>query len=84
METKLPLEIGADDNRYYMGKVNDMAYYFYYNKGNSTTLNREFLATIKTKAAGYLIYADACALSKDTLDRNGIVFKKIPRDIKKL
>ena len=84
METKMPLEVGADDNRYYMGKANDTAYYFYYEKDEPTTLNREFLSTIKTKAAGYLIYADTCALSKDTLDKNGIVFKKIPRDIKRL
>jgi adenine-specific DNA-methyltransferase len=84
METKLPLELGADDNRYYMGKANDTAYYFYYEKDKPTTLNREFLSTLKTKASGYLIYADVCALPKETLDKNGIVFKKIPRDIKKL
>ena len=84
METKLPLEVGADDNRYYMGKANDMAYYFYYEKDKPTTLNRDFLATVKTKASGYLIYADVCALPKETLDKNGIVFKKIPRDIKRL
>ena len=84
METKLPLEVGADDNRYYMGKANDTAYYFYYEKNKPTTLNREFLSTVKTKASGYLIYADVCALPKETLDKNGIVFKRIPRDIKKL
>ena len=84
METKRPLEVGADDNRYYMGKANDTAYYFYYEKNKPTTLNREFLSTVKTKASGYLIYADVCALPKETLDKNGIVFKKIPRDIKKL
>ena len=84
METKLPLETNADDNRYYMGKANDTAYYFYYEKDKPTTLNREFLSTVKTKASGYLIYADVCALPKETLDKNGIVFKKIPRDIKKL
>ena len=84
METKRPLEVGADDNRYYMGKANDTAYYFYYEKNKPTTLNREFLSTVKTKASGYLIYADVCALPKEILDKNGIVFKKIPRDIKKL
>lgn len=84
METKQPLEENADDNRYYLGKHNDTAYYFYYEKDKPTTLNREFLATVKTKASGYLIYADICALSTETLAQNGIVFKKIPRDIKKL
>lgn len=84
METKKPIETNSTDNRYYMGKNNDTAYYFYYEKDKPTTLNREFLSTVKTKASGYLIYADVCALPKETLDKNGIVFKKIPRDIKKL
>lgn len=84
METKMPLEENANDNRYYLGKHNDTAYYFYYAKDKPTTLNKSFLATIKTKATGYVIYADACALSKELLTQNGILFKKIPRDIKKL
>lgn len=84
METKKPIETNDADNRYYMGKNNDTAYYFYYEKDKPTTLNREFLATVKTEATGYVIYADICALSKETLSENGIVFKKIPRDIKRL
>lgn len=84
METKKPIETNSTDNRYYMGKNNDTAYYFYYEKDKPTTLNREFLATVKTEATGYVIYADICALSKETLSENGIVFKKIPRDIKRL
>lgn len=84
METKKPIETNSTDNRYYMGKNNDTAYYFYYEKDKPTTLNREFLTTVKTEATGYVIYADICALSKETLSTNGIVFKKIPRDIKRL
>lgn len=84
METKKPIETNETDNRYYMGKNNDTAYYFYYEKDKPTTLNREFLATVKTEATGYVIYADICAISKETLSANGIVFKKIPRDIKRL
>lgn len=84
METKKPIETNSTDNRYYMGKNNDTAYYFYYEKDKPMTLNREFLATVKTEATGYVIYADICALSKETLSANGIVFKKIPRDIKRL
>ena len=84
METKKPIETNSTDNRYYMGKNNDTAYYFYYEKDKPTTLNREFLATVKTETTGYVIYADICALSKETLSANEIVFKKIPRDIKRL
>ena len=84
METKKPIETNSTDNRYYMGKNNDTAYYFYYEKDKPTTLNREFLSTVKTETTGYVIYADICALSKETLSANEIVFKKIPRDIKRL
>ena len=49
-----------------------------------TTLNREFLHTIKTKADAYVIYADLCTLSNAELEKYHITFKKIPRDITKL
>ena len=50
----------------------------------SRLLHHDFLGTIKKQAAGYVIYADLCALSAEELKRFGIVFKKIPRDITKL
>ena len=70
-----------DDNISFLGKDNDTAYYFYYDKGCVTELNRTFLSTIKTKATNYIIYADTCALPKDLMMKLGITFKKIPRDI---
>ena len=47
-------------------------------------MNRDFLHTVKTKADGYVIYADLCTLSDEELERHHITFKKIPRDITKL
>ena len=84
IETKQPCEANAEDNEYFLGKHNNTAYYFYYEKERATTLNADFLSTIKTKASSYLIYADVCALSKATMEKYGITFKKIPRDIQKL
>ena len=84
METKQPPEVNPDDNEYFLGKHNDTAYYFYYEKERATTLNTDFLSTIKTKASGYLIYADVCTLSKTTMEKYNITFKKIPRDIQRL
>ena len=49
-----------------------------------TTLDYAFLATIQTKAEGYTIYADLCAISQETLYKHNITFKKIPRDIARL
>lgn len=83
-ETKSRLETFKEDEPYYLGTHIATAYYFYYDKENITTLNREFLHTVKTKAEGYVIYADICTLSDVELEKYHITFKKIPRDITKL
>ncbi len=86
METKTRYEenSASEDNAYYLSTYNDVAYYFYYEKEMLTTLDRDFLTTIKTKADEYVIYADMCALSDELLKKYNITFKKIPRDIAKL
>jgi adenine-specific DNA-methyltransferase len=96
-ETKTPLPLTNDDlgltneteNRKskivnpksYLGKHNDTAYYFHYEQDEVTTLDHAFLATMKTKAEQYVIYADNCLLTKDFMTKHNIIFKKIPRDI---
>lgn len=67
----------------YLGTHNDTAYYFHYEQDEVTTLNHDFLATMKTKAEQYVIYADNCLLTKDFMTKHNIIFKKIPRDITK-
>lgn len=65
----------------FLGKHNDTAYYFNYDKDQVTTLDHAFLATMKTKAEQYVIYADNCLLTKNFTTKHHIIFKKIPRDI---
>ncbi len=65
----------------FLGKHNDTAYYFNYEKDEVTTLDHAFLASMKTKAEQYVIYADNCLLTKDFMMKHHIIFKKIPRDI---
>lgn len=85
METKRPMPSITDaDNPYYLGKNNDTAYYFLYQKEHVTTLDAGFLSTVKTSAEEYIIYADQCSFSAEELKKYNIVFKKIPRDITKL
>ena len=84
METKTPLAEAANENPYYLGTNNNTGYYFFYEKDRITTLGYEFLATIKEKSEGYLIYADLCTIPDEELKRHNITFKKIPRDIAKL
>lgn len=83
-ETKQTLAPHKADEPYYLGTYIDNAYYFYYEEEQITTLNNEFLNTIKTKAGAYVIYADLCTLSNNELEKYRITFKKIPRDISKL
>jgi adenine-specific DNA-methyltransferase len=81
-ETKTPLtETKHKDNKHFLGKNNDTAYYFNYEQDEVTTLDHAFLATMKTKAEQYVIYADNCLLTKDFMTKHHIIFKKIPRDI---
>ena len=71
-----------EDNKYFLGNNFGASYFFYYEKEKATTLDFDFLATIKQKYEQYIIYADICLLPPDFMQRNNIIFKKIPRDIK--
>lgn len=84
METKKAIQENNGDNKYFLGTNNDTAYYFYYEKDKPTTLNYEYLSMLNTKATTYIIYADICTLPKEFMEKHGITFKKIPRDITKL
>ena len=82
-ETKQAVTDKADEP-YFLGEYYDTAYYFYYDKNEVTTLDREFLHMVKTKADSYVIYADKCILSDEELEKFHITFKKIPRDITRM
>ena len=85
METKESLPTAqSEDESYFMGLCRNTAYYFYYERESVTTLDYTFLTTIQTKAEGYTIYADLCAIPQETLRKHNITFKKIPRDIARL
>jgi len=81
-ETQTPLAaLTHKDNPYFLNRHNDTAYYFHYEADGVTTLDHAFLATMKTKAGQYVIYADNCLLTKEFMTKHNIIFKKIPRDI---
>ena len=83
-ETKLPLtRERIRDNWYLLDNNNHTGYYLYYDKDKLTTLDLESLSIVKEKAEQYLIYADNCLLDKDYMLHHNIIFKKIPRDIKR-
>lgn len=83
-ETKQRLAPVSIEEPYLLGVHINTAYYFYYERAQITTLNREFLHTVKTDSEAYVMYADLCTLSEAELEKYHITFKKIPRDISKL
>ncbi len=84
-ETHERLEPVHENEPYYLGTHFATAYYFCYERENCTVLDFDLLsASVKTKAEGYVIYADICALSESQLLKYNITFKKIPRDITRI
>lgn len=83
-ETKENFKEPETDKPYYLGLNHHTAYYFYYEPHKPCVLNLDFLSTLTVRADHYVIYADRCAISADDLQKYGIIFKKIPRDITKL
>lgn len=75
------MALDAAPNPYYLGRHQDTAYYFVYEKEDLTTLDHDLLATLPAKGERTVIYADNCLLPKKFMEQHGIVFKKIPRDI---
>jgi adenine-specific DNA-methyltransferase len=69
------------DNAAFLARYDDTAYYFHYEPDAVTTLGHDFLATMRTRAGQYIIYADNCLLTPEFMTQHGIIFKKIPRDI---
>ncbi len=81
-ETRTSLQLVENaDNSHFLGKHNDTCYYFNYHPETETTLDHQFLASIKTKGEQYVIYADNCLLTPRFMAKHNIIFKKIPRDI---
>jgi adenine-specific DNA-methyltransferase len=46
-------------------------------------LSYDTLQIVKERAEQYVIYADSCTLSEEFMTAHNIVYKKIPRDIKR-
>lgn len=83
-ETQQSLPERDPMNKYFLGNVFDTAYYFYYTTNALTTLNHETLRQIvKQRAEQYIIYADTCTLTEEEMRLLCVIYKKIPRDIKR-
>ena len=66
----------VEDCAAFMGVHNGEAFYFHMG-----TLDFDFLATMRTRADAYIIFAESCAVDEEFLRKYKIEFRKIPRDI---
>jgi adenine-specific DNA-methyltransferase len=75
-----------DAHPFLLGSYQHNNYYFFYIKGEETCLDWDFLSTFteRDRAEMYIIYADRCVLTPEEMLKHNIVFKKIPRDIKRV
>ncbi len=75
------LSIDNKHSPYVLGIQDETSYFFYYEKDRATTLDLEFLSKLKFRPKEMVFYADICLLNKQQMQKYGIIFKKIPRDI---
>ncbi len=69
----------CEDCAAFLGVHKGTAYYFH-----EGALDYDFLATMRTRADSYIIFAESCAVGEEFLSKHKIYFKKIPRDIIKI
>lgn len=67
----------------YLGIHNETAYYFHWHPGKATTLNLGWLKNLVAGVQQHLVYSDNCTLNKQQLGKYGVIFKKIPRDVRR-
>jgi adenine-specific DNA-methyltransferase len=72
------------DHPYWLARTEDRDHYFYYERDSLTVLDREFLSTITESQPYYTIWADRCDIPLSLMKKQGITFRKIPRDIRNI
>lgn len=95
LETGLALDDGAAgtfgaNGAAFVGGGRDRDLYLFYEPGGTTVFGRKELAALtktgETTKNGRptIVYADRCAVDDEDLEARGIVFRKIPRDLREL
>ncbi len=66
----------------FIGEYNETEYYLLFNGKGKNVLDRNFLKKINKNEKKKVIYADKCLIDSRTLEKNKIVFKQIPYEVK--
>ncbi len=72
-----------NETKYLLDNFQGTGYYLYYEKEIPTTLDLNTLNIVVEKQEQYVIYADICLLDPEYMLDKNIIFRKIPRDIKR-
>jgi adenine-specific DNA-methyltransferase len=74
---KVPTEPG------HIGTVNNIAYYLFWQPGDETFFRLNDLRDLAPHDGLKVIYADGCTLPQDRLNKEKIIFKQIPYQVKR-
>ena len=80
-ETKTNINKNAISKEF-IGEHNDTEYYLLFNDIGKNILDRDFLKNIKNNGKTKIIYADKCLVDERILEKNKILFKQIPYEVK--
>ena len=69
-------------NKNYIGEYNNTEYYLLFKEKGKNILNRDFLKKVNKNRNKKVIYADKCIIDINILNKNNIIFKQIPYEIK--
>ncbi len=83
LDNQLPLENFISPSA--LGINQQTLWLFHYNKDAITSLDLDFLGTLNlqniARPSQFVVYADKCVLDDKFMQKHGITFKRIPRDI---
>ncbi|MBP7635166.1 site-specific DNA-methyltransferase [Candidatus Ozemobacteraceae bacterium] len=76
-------EGGQGGSPFVLGTTADTAVFLCHDSRRPVVLDRKLLTTLNISTSTAVIYAHACLLDEATLRERGIIFRKIPRDIRR-
>jgi adenine-specific DNA-methyltransferase len=84
LETAVAAETVGANGAGYVGSGAGKDVYLFYAPKTATVFGEEELRTLPDGDGTRVVYADRCAVDEEELERHGVVFRKVPRDLQGL
>jgi len=85
LETGIAAEKVAENGAGYVGSGGGKDVYLFYAPGTTTVFDEEHLRALPDgESSARIVYADRCAVDEEELAQRGVIFRKIPRDMRDL